>query len=273
MRSAVDPSRTDRLSTMSASVHSKPLRMALWLVLFVVLLLAGPLLNLAFGRASLNGDWRSASHRSTGLAPDPASQREAIVQVYASRAFGWRGAFADHTWLSAKLEGADRYIRYEVIGWNGGGGRSVISVSDQRPPDAEWYGVAPRLIRDLRGADAKTVIAKLPVAVAAYPYGNAYSAWPGPNSNTFLAHLGREIPELRLTLPSTAIGKDYLPIAQAVSRTPSGNGIQFSLYGVMGLLAGWDEGLEVNVLGLVTGIDVRRPALMLPGIGRVPGGG
>lgn len=258
---------------MSASVHSKPLRMVLWLVLFVVLLLAGPLLNLAFGRVSLNGDWRSASHRSTGLAPAPASRREAIVQVYASRAFGWRGAFADHSWLSAKAEGADRYTRYEVIGWYGGGGRSVISLSDQRPPDAEWYGVAPRLIRDLRGADAKAVIAKLPAAAAAYPYGNTYSAWPGPNSNTFLAHLGREIPELRLTLPSTAIGKDYLPIAQAVSRTPSGNGIQFSLYGVLGLLAGWDEGLEVNVLGLVTGIDVRQPALKLPGIGRVPADG
>ena len=40
-----------------------------------------------------------------------------------------------------------------------------------------------------------------------------------------------------------------------------------------GVLAGWDEGLEVNVLGLVTGIDVRRPALKLPGIGRFPGEG
>ena len=56
-----------------------------------------------------------------------------------------------------------------------------------------------------------------------------------------------------------------------MSRTPSGDGIQISLYGVLGVLAGRDEGLELNVLGLVTGIDFVRPALKLPGIGRVPG--
>jgi len=33
-----------------------------------------------------------------------------------------------------------------------------------------------------------------------------------------------------------------------------------------------DEGLELNLFGLVTGIDFRHPALKLPGIGRVPGG-
>ena len=41
----------------------------------------------------------------------------------------------------------------------------------------------------------------------------------------------------------------------------------------LGVIAGWEEGLEVNVLGLVAGIDFRNPALKLPGIGRVPGGG
>jgi hypothetical protein len=258
---------------MTAILKPRLPRMILWLILLLVLLFAGPLLNLAFGRASLSGDWRTASHRPAGLAPDPASDREAVVQVYASRAFGWRGAFADHTWLAVKPQGAERYTRYEVIGWYGGGGRSVISVSDQRAPDAEWFGARPRRIRDLRGVEAEAAIRKLSKAVADYPFGNTYSAWPGPNSNTFLAHLGRAIPELRLTLPSTAIGKDYLPIAHAVARTPSGNGIQLSLYGVLGVLAGWDEGLELNVLGLVTGIDIRHPAVKLPGIGRVPGDG
>ena len=247
--------------------------MALWLLAFLALLLAGPLLTVASGRASVSGDWRHATQRSTGLAPDPALHPEAIVQVYASRAFGWRGAFADHTWLAAKAPGADHFTRFEVIGWNGGGGRSVVSISGQRAPDAEWFGAAPRLIRDVRGAEAETIVRKLPQAVAAYPYGNTYSAWPGPNSNTFLAHLGREIAELRVTLPSTAIGKDYLPIDRLLSTTPSGTGVQLSLLGLLGVILGTDEGLELNVLGLVTGIDFRTPALKLPGIGRVPGNG
>jgi len=242
----------------------------LWLVALLLLLVAGPLWTLASGGVSVHGDWRTASHRATGLAPDPAVHREAIVQVYASRAFSWRGAFGVHTWLAAKPADADRYARYEVIGWYAGSGRSVVSVSSTRAPDAEWYGAAPTLIDELRGRDAEAVIAKLPEAVASYPHARSYSVWPGPNSNTFIAHLGREIPELELTMPSNAIGKDYLPLGDLVARTPSGTGYQFSLSGLLGASVARDEGIELNVLGLVLGLDLRHPALKLPGIGRVP---
>jgi Protein of unknown function (DUF3750) len=262
---------------MSETASVKPgarfARMLMWSFIGLALLLMGPVLTLAFGRASMSGDWRTASHRATGLAPDAAAHREPVVQVYASRAFGWRGAFSDHTWLAAKPEGAERYTRYEVIGWYARGGGSAVAVSDRRAPDAEWYGAPPRLIRELRGAEAAAVIARLPQAVAAYPYPSEYRVWPGPNSNTFVAHLGRAIPELKLAMPSTAIGKDYVSLRDSVGSSPSHTGIQFSLYGLVGVIAGWEEGLEVNVLGLVAGVDFRNPALKLPGIGRVPGDG
>ncbi len=77
------------------------------------------------------------------------------------------------------------------------------------------------------------------------------------------------MPELGLNMPSNAIGKDFLPNWNVVAMTPSGTGAQFSLLGVVGLLIGADEGIEVNVLGLALGIDVLKPALKLPGIGRV----
>jgi hypothetical protein len=193
-----------------------------------------------------------------------------VVQVYAGRAFAWRGAFSDHTWIAVKPAGAVAYTRYEVIGWYASAGRSVVSIGNSHAPDAEWYGAAPRLIRDLRGVAAEAVIARLPQAVASYDSASHYSVWPGPNSNTFVAHVAREIPQLRLTMPSTAIGKDYLTGGRWFARTPSGTGYQVSLEGLFGIALGWDEGLEVNVLGLVTGIDVRHPAIKLPGIGRVP---
>jgi hypothetical protein len=241
-----------------------------WLLLCLVVLIAGPLITIATGKVSLRGDWASATHRSSGLAPDPTTHREAVVQVYGGRTFGWRGAFAVHTWLAAKPAGATQYVRYEVIGWYARAGRSAISVSSSRAPDAEWYGAPPELIRDLRGVEAEAVIAKLDAATASYPYGNRYSAWPGPNSNTFIAHLGREIPELRLAMPATAVGKDYLPLSEALARAPSGTGYQLSLYGLLGGLVGVEEGLELNLLGLVVGLDFKPPALKLPGIGNVP---
>ena len=246
-------------------------RVTHWMLIVLALLLAGPVFTLAFGRVSVGGDWRAASHRSAGLAPDPAATHEAVVQVYAARAFGWRGAFAEHTWLVAKGQGDQRYTRYDVIGWYAGGGRSVVSISQQRAPDGEWYGASPRVIADLRGAEAQAVIDKLPQAVASYPYPSSYTVWPGPNSNTFVAYLGRSIPQLHLAMPSTAIGKDFVPLSNALTRTASGSGYQMSLLGLLSVSVGRYEGFELNVLGLVVGIDVLRPALKLPGIGRVPG--
>jgi hypothetical protein len=240
------------------------------LILVLGLLAAGPLWTLASGRVPLHGDWRNATHRSSGLAPDPQTHPEAVVQVYAARVFGWRGAFAVHTWLAAKPKDAPRYTRYEVIGWYAGSDRSVVWVSNTRAADAEWYGAAPSVLADIRGERAETIIAKLPVAIASYPHATSYSMWPGPNSNTFTAHLAREIPELRLTLPSTAIGKDYLPLGRLVTRTPSGTGYQVSVLGMVGAAVGGDEGFELNLLGFVFGVDPRHLALKLPGIGRVP---
>ncbi len=242
---------------------------ALWA--FAALLISGPMLAVALGDVTLGRDWRNASQESVGLAPDPGSYRDAVVQVYAARTVGWRGAFAVHTWLAVKPSGARGYMRYEVIGWRLRGGDSAMSISDWRAPDGAWFGSRPELLQDLRGADAEAVIARLPAAIAAYPYGGEYRAWPGPNSNTFVAYMGREIPELRLTMPPNAIGKDYVPIDRIVGWSPSHTGVQVSVYGLAGAIVGWDEGVELNVLGLVTGVDVRHPALKLPGVGRLPG--
>lgn len=72
-------------------------RAMIWLSLIVLLLFIGPLVVLVTGGARLRGDWRTASHESSGLAPTPSQTPEAVVQVYAARAFAWRGAFSVHT--------------------------------------------------------------------------------------------------------------------------------------------------------------------------------
>jgi len=45
--------------------------------------------------------------------------------------------------------------------------------------------------------------------------------------------------------------------------------VQLSLFGLLGVLAGVEEGLELNVLSLTFGVDVKRPALKLPVLGRL----
>jgi len=105
--------------------------------------------------------------------------------------------------------------------------------------------------------------------VASYPYPKEYTVWPGPNSNTFIAHVAREVPELELALPSNAIGKDFTG-ASVVAAAPSGTGYQVSLGGILGLTLARKEGFEVNVLGLVFGANPLNFTLSVPGFGRVP---
>jgi len=146
-----------------------------------------------------------------------------------------------------------------------------VSASTGAGPDAEWYGAPPVLLVDRRGAAAEEIIAALPSAVASYPWSRTYSAWPGPNSNTFIAHVARSIPALRLALPANAIGKDYLPAGRLFAGAPSGTGYQLSLGGLVGVLAAREEGLELNLLGLVVGFGLGHPSLKLPGFGCIPG--
>jgi hypothetical protein len=232
-----------------------------------MIFLAGPLLALALGKADLKGNWRTASREPMGMAPDPAISREAIVQVYAARAFAWRGAFAVHTWIAIKPQDAMSFASYEVVGWNYFHGRSPL-VRRDGPPDRRWYGAEPEVIFEIRGEKAAQVIPKLEQAIASYPYKSFYRTWPGPNSNSFTAHVLRTVPELAVDLPPTAVGKDYLAPGRLVTPAISGTGYQLSLYGLAGAVLAWEEGLEVNLLGLSLGLDPMDLAVKLPGLGR-----
>jgi hypothetical protein len=45
--------------------------------------------------------------------------------------------------------------------------------------------------------------------------------------------------------------------------------VEANLWGVLGARIGWVEGIEINLLGLVAGLDIRNPAVKVPGFGRI----
>lgn len=243
-----------------------------WVLAAAALVFAGPLISLARGDVEISNSWRTASRQSAGIAPDPASAPEAIVQVFAARAFGWRGAFGVHSWIATKRAGAPHYTVYQVIGWHRFYGRPVLMVGPD-VPDRYWYGSRPTVLVEARGDEAEGLIDRIEAAVADYPFADSYRLWPGPNSNSFTGFVARRVPELALELPPTAIGKDYLGAYSFFAPAPSGTGYQVSLFGLLGVLVAEREGLEVNLLGLTFGIDPLGLALKLPGLGRVGLGG
>ena len=157
---------------------------------------------------SSHSDWRTASRGSAGIAPDPAVTDEAVLQVYGADAWSWRGWFAIHTWIAAKRTGETDYTVYDVIGWRGRNGSQVLGIN-QDIPDRYWYGEKPRLLIAHRGVGVDELIDAVDKAARAYPWKVTYKAFPGPNSNTFTAWVARQVPELKLDLPFSAIGSGY----------------------------------------------------------------
>ena len=77
-------------------------------------------------------------------------------------------------------------------------------------PDRFWFGEKPRIIKELRGERVDDLIDAVDNAADAYPWKTFYKAFPGPNSNTFTAWIAKQVPELELDLPFSAIGSGYV---------------------------------------------------------------
>lgn len=214
-------------------------------------------------RSGIGAGWAVADRSSAGLLPDPATHRDAVVRVLAAPTVRWRGVVAVHSWIVVKPEGAPRYTRYDYTAWG-----DPIRV-DGFAPDGRWFGRAPELVFAADGAAAEAMIPHLRAAIEGYAWRNRgdYRAWPGPNSNTFVQAVMDAVPGAAVMLPPNAIGKDYPHDGRWLRLSPTG--LRLSLGGYAGLALGWAEGLEVNILGAVAGLDLRRPALKLPGLGRL----
>ena len=239
-------------------------RTTIMLIIFALFL--APILARAALYVAGNGprSWRDADWSSTGLLPKASDDKAARVVVFTGAAGAWKGIFAVHSWIVLKRANAAAWTRYDVVGW----GEPVRT--NNWPADGRWFGNTPVAIADISGPDAEKLIPRIEATVKAYVYAHAgdYRIWPGPNSNSFVAAILRAVPELGVALPPNAVGRDFRDRLYA-GRTDSGTGLELNLHGFAGAKLGWVEGVEVNLLGLVAGLDLRHPGLKLPGFGRI----
>ena len=116
-------------------------------------------------------------------------------------------------------------------------------------PKAYWFGSRSQLLLDRRGPAAEVLKAQIVNPTKDYPYPDYYLVWLSPNGNTFAAFVARQVLDLDLELPVTAIGKEFW---------------FFCLAGLTVVVA---EVVELKNLGLSLGLDFSLHALKLPGIG------
>jgi hypothetical protein len=234
------------------------------LLAFLVLFIAP--VAIAAGDLAYHGGpthWSNWDRSTQTQVPTALAHPDARVLVMAGRTRGWKGVVAVHSWIVVKEKDGRAWRRYDVAGW----GNPVRL--NWWPPDL-WFGQRGQVILDLKGTQAEALIPKIDAAIESYKYSQAgdYRIWPGPNSNTFVAAVLRAIPEVGATLPVNAIGRDFRPLPYA-GWTDSGTGIELNLWGLLGIKLAWVEGIEINVLSLVVGIDLRQPGIKLPGFGRI----
>jgi hypothetical protein len=236
------------------------------LFLFALLYIAPIAVSAAlYWRAGIGDSWRTADRSSAGLLPPATSHPQAVVRVFAAPTVRWRGIVAVHCWIVLKPEGASAYSRYDYTAWG-----EPIRLNGFEA-DGHWFGRAPEVVFAADGSAASALIPRLQARIDGYAFRHRgdYRAWPGPNSNTFVAAVLDAVPEANVALPPNAIGKDYPYDGRWLRATPSRTGFTLTLGGYAGLTIGWVEWLEINILGAVAGLDVRRPAIKLPGLGRL----
>jgi hypothetical protein len=235
-------------------------------MLAIFALFLAPILARAALYAAGHGprSWRDADWSSTGALPLAAQFEPARLVVFTGTTGGWKGVFSVHSWIVFKRAGAREWTRYDVVGW----GNPLRA--NGWPADGRWFGNVPVAIADVSGAEAEKLIPKVEAAIRGYNYNHAgdYRIWPGPNSNSFTATILRAVPELGVALPPNAVGRDFRGGFYA-GPTDSGTGVELNLWGFAGIKLGWAEGIEVNLFGLVAGLDLRHPGLKLPGFGRI----
>jgi hypothetical protein len=190
-------------------------------------------------------NWQTADRSSAGLLVKASEHTDAVIRVFAARTVRWRGIFAVHTWIVVKERGASRYSRYDYTAWG-----EPIRI-DGFLADGRWFGEIPETVVSVDGPKAEALIPKIRSVIETYKFRMD------------------AVPELEAVLPPTAIGKDYPYHGNWVGFTPSRTGVFASLGGYIGLTIGWIEGIELNFFGGVLGFDIRRPALKLPGVGRL----
>lgn len=199
------------------------------------------------------------------MLPAPTADGDAAVYVLAARTGGLKGALSVHSWIVVKGEGEATYRRYDKVGWG-----MPIRLNGY-PADAHWYSNRPWIVASVHGAEAARLMPRLDRAIAEYPYAfsGAYRVWPGPNSNSFVAHVLAMVPELGGPLPPNATGRDFRPGYASLSIAPDWREVHATFAGLAGFALGTRSGIEIHFMGLVAGVDFRTPALKIPALGTV----
>lgn len=233
--------------------------------LFLLLFLSGPI----WGIFQVKFHYKNGGDKTPMALKEATFMGDSMVQIYETKEENWVGALAVKTWLVAKPKYAVSYTVYEIAPpkKNEPKERSLVSIQKKGATEIAFPS-KPRLLYELKGKQAEKIIDQIDRLAQIYPYQFEYEEWFGPNQNTFVAYLVRNIEGMDFAMPSNANGKDYLGLP-FYDLTPTKTGYQISYKGMIGMMLSKKEGIEVNIGGIVIGVNPASQEIKLPGFGTI----
>ncbi len=174
----------------------------------------------------------------------------------------WYSRFASHTWIEVHQKGETEWQRIEA--------NTSPRIENIHPSIANHnvrWGRDVEIIAVFLLEDAATMIPPILSSAKHHAEGFEYRAYPGPNSNTYVARILDDIPGMDVELPHNAVGKDYTTTFHAgITNTRDGLHLDIPF---LGASLGYQQGAELHLIGLTAGFSLWPPALKIPFLPRI----
>ena len=158
----------------------------------------------------------------------------------------WYTIFAEHAWVDMKNGDEDSWLRAEV--YNSSTGARITAISAEQARATHRWDNRSAVLSVVVGDKASAAIPAIVEFTENYQL--EYDAWPGPNSNTFIADLLSSVSGVDARLHHNSVGKDFP-------------------WGYFGLGFDWDSGIDVHIMQLTFGVSFWPPAIKLPLLPRI----
>ena len=171
--------------------------------------------------------------------------------------------FATHTYVDYRLDSDSDWYRVEVT--HPKSGVRTVKLKEDAVHEKIRWNERVRILSQTNGQKHSNLIRDIRIFAKSYD-DSVYRSYPGPNSNTFIEKMTREVDGLSAQLDHNAIGKE---IGFHFGKTSGGTGIELQTP-VLGVAVGLKEGVELNVIGLSAGLSFWPPSLRVPFLPRIP---
>ena len=171
--------------------------------------------------------------------------------------------FATHTYIDYRENVNAPWHRVEVK--TPKSGVVMAQLKSGAVNEKKRWGERVRILSQTDGVNNPNVFRDIRLFAKGYD-DSVYRSYPGPNSNTFIEKLARDVDGVNVILDHNAIGKE---VGFHVGKTSGGTGLEVQTP-IVGAAVGVKEGVEVSALGLSAGISIWTPSIRIPFLPRIP---